>query len=464
MDEPRTIGPYTLYEPIGSGGMASVHFGRRLAAGGFARAVAIKRVRAELASDPNVAAMLLDEARLTARIHHPNVVPTIDVVLEGGELFLVLEYVHGESLARLLRALPAGEPLPFALAVTIVRDVLRGLHAAHEAKGEGGAPLELVHRDVCPHNIIVDVDGVARVHDFGVAKARNRAQETATGQLKGRLRYMAPEQVHGDASRRSDVFAVGVVLWELVTGAALFAGDSDAETLAQVLGSRIPRPKERGLELPEGIEAALMRALDRRPEARFETAEDFAAALETIPETSRDAIGSWVRSLAQETLDARERRLRELGRSESSEEEVAALPLPSSRSPAPRSRRSRFAIVVAVLCLSLVLVLVLVLVGERGRPAGPTPLASAEPERSGASGAPPIGDPPRAAHAPPSTTDSDPIAETVASATKFSSPAPAARPPAPRRAPSAKSSCEPPYLIDPTGVKVFKRECFPNRR
>src|SRR5262249_20405529 len=161
----------------------------------------------------------LDEARLAARIHHPNVVQTLDVAVTQGELFVVLEYVNGDSLAHLLRTANAnGRAVPPEIASAVVFGVLQGLHAAHEAVVEQGNPLELVHRDVSPHNVLVGVDGVARVLDFGVAKARGRSQTTREGQLKGKLAYMAPEQIGGRVTRRTDVFAASIVLWEALAG------------------------------------------------------------------------------------------------------------------------------------------------------------------------------------------------------------------------------------------------------
>src|SRR5580700_4657373 len=170
LESPQVIGRYAIFGKIASGGMASVHFGRLLGAAGFSRTVAIKRLHPHLADEPEFLSTLIDEARLAARIHHPNVVPTLDVESAEGELLVVMEYVRGESLARLLRAESArGRRLPLSIASAIVIGALHGLHAAHEATSDRGAPLGIVHRDVSPHNILVGVDGMARVIDFGVA-------------------------------------------------------------------------------------------------------------------------------------------------------------------------------------------------------------------------------------------------------------------------------------------------------
>jgi len=194
--EPLIIGRYALFHELAAGGMATVHVGRLLGAAGFSRVVAIKRLHRHFASDPEFVSMFVDEARLAARIRHPNVVPTLDVVRTEDELFLVMEYVSGEALSRLLRATrEKGVPVTPRIAVTIGAGLLHGLHAAHTAKGERGEPLEIVHRDVSPQNVIVGTDGIARVLDFGVAKARVRLQTTREGQVKGKLAYMAPEQL-----------------------------------------------------------------------------------------------------------------------------------------------------------------------------------------------------------------------------------------------------------------------------
>ena len=231
----RVIGRYALYAEIAAGGMATVHLGRLIGAAGFTRLVAIKQLLKNYARDPEFVAMFVDEARLAARIRHPNVVPTLDVVATGGVLLLVLEYVQGESLSRLLHqsVLRADLPSP-AIVGSILAGALHGLHAAHEAKNEKGELLELVHRDVSPQNLLVGVDGVTRVLDFGVAKAVGRLGVTRQGVIKGKLAYMAPEQIDGVVTRRSDVFSAGVVLWEALAGRRLFSGDNEVSIAERV--------------------------------------------------------------------------------------------------------------------------------------------------------------------------------------------------------------------------------------
>ena len=240
----RIIGRYALHDELASGGMASVHLGRLIGSVGFSRAVAIKRMHAFLAHDPEFVAMFVDEARLAGRIRHPNVVPTLDVVASDGELFLVMEYVLGESLNRVLAAnKTTGGRIPLDVVSAIVIGVLEGLHAAHEAKDERGEPLSIVHRDVSPQNILIGGDGVARVFDFGVAKAAGRMQTTQDGSLRGKVAYMAPEQLSNvEVDRRTDVWAAGVVIWEMLANARLFASDSAAGLVRMVLTKEVPPP------------------------------------------------------------------------------------------------------------------------------------------------------------------------------------------------------------------------------
>src|SRR5512143_55930 len=185
------VGRYTVHGELASGGMATVHIGRMGGAGGFAKLVAIKRMHPQFAKDPDFLAMFLDEARLVTRIRHPNVVQPLDVIVERGEVLLVMEYIHGEALSRLNRVLRAkNERIPLRISIAILSAMLHGLHAAHEAKNEKGEPLGIVHRDISPQNIIVGVDGVARVLDFGIAKAADQVHLTREGELKGKLVYM----------------------------------------------------------------------------------------------------------------------------------------------------------------------------------------------------------------------------------------------------------------------------------
>ena len=288
--------------------MATVNLGRLLGNAGFTRVVAIKRLHAQLAKDPEFSAMFLDEARLAARIHHPHVVDVLDVVAEGGELFLVMPYVHGDSLAHLLRrARDDASTVPLDVAAAIMIGVLHGLHAAHEARGERGAPLHLVHRDVSPQNVLVGADGVARVIDFGIAKAVGRARVTRDASIRGKIAYMAPEQLQGEeVDRRSDVYAAGVVLWELLTGHPLFASDSNAATLTRALHHRVAPPSSVDARVPVVLDEVVMRATDRVRSRRFATAREMASAIErAVTPASTARVAEWVEELASDVLGAR---------------------------------------------------------------------------------------------------------------------------------------------------------------
>ncbi len=290
-----------MHDEIAAGGMATVHYGRMLGEAGFSRTVAVKRLHDALAKDPDFIAMFMDEARLAARIQHPNVVTTVDVVEADGVLILVMEYLHGETLSRLLRfASRDGEKVPLDIASAIVCDALHGLHAAHEATAESGAPLHLVHRDVSPQNLLVGADGITRVVDFGVAKAMGQVHTTREGQIKGKIAYMAPEQLLGHpVDRRADVYAAGIVLWELLTQTPLFASDSEGGTLQKALAHTAPPPSSVAAHVPSALDDVVMTALARDPAARFATARDMAQALEaSIAAASARRIAEWVDALA----------------------------------------------------------------------------------------------------------------------------------------------------------------------
>ena len=310
--QPTQLGRYALFDQIAQGGMATVHIGRLVGPVGFSKIVAIKQMHESAARNPDFVAMFLDEARLSGRVQHPNVVATFDVIANNGEAFLVMEYVHGESLSALLRAARVrGERMPPAFAVHVLCDVLSGLHAAHEATDEYGEPLNLIHRDVSPQNIMIGVDGVARVLDFGIAKAAGRLQETQTGQLKGKLGYMAPEQLLGrPLDRRVDIFAAGICLWEAISGRKMFDADNSGQLMYQVLETDIP-PLSAVADVPAALSRAVERATARDPEERFSTAREFAAALERSTElVSSRQIGDWVSGLSGEALSRRFDRLR----------------------------------------------------------------------------------------------------------------------------------------------------------
>jgi len=300
---------YELLGELATGGMATVYFGRQRGAPGFSRPVAVKSMHPQLAKDASFRAMFIDEAHLTARIRHPNVVPTLDVVQSETKLLIVMEYVEGVSLSVLLRAVQKqGRKLPVSVVASITRDVLEGLHAAHELRDERGAPLGVVHRDVSPQNILVGVDGVARVVDFGVAKATGRSYQTQTGEIRGKVGYMAPEQMFGEAvDRRTDVYAAGVVLWEALAGARLFNAPTDAALVLMVTrGANTPASLARGERLPDRLDALVTRALSQVASARFGSAAEMARELASVVQPApRAEVGRIVRELAPDELALR---------------------------------------------------------------------------------------------------------------------------------------------------------------
>ncbi|MDI1451259.1 serine/threonine-protein kinase [Polyangium sp. 6x1] len=276
-------GRYDKLAEIASGGMATVYLARAHGVGGFERLVAVKEMLPHLASEPEFVAMFLDEARLAARIRHPNVVATLDVTEnEAGTLSLVMEYVEGPSLQQILRrAVRQRDRVPLDVGLRMFLDALAGLDAAHDLTDESGAPLRIVHRDVSPQNILVSTDGIAKLTDFGVARAESRLSSTRTGTVKGKVPYMAPEQIRSKPlDRRTDVYAAGVVLWEMLACRRLVQADSEVAMMYQITEGAAVSPREVIPEVPEGIARACLKALEKNPDDRYASAAEFAEALE----------------------------------------------------------------------------------------------------------------------------------------------------------------------------------------
>ncbi|HSQ65003.1 MAG TPA: serine/threonine-protein kinase, partial [Polyangiaceae bacterium] len=330
----RVVGRYVLYDEIAAGGMATVHIGRLVGAVGFSRSVAIKRLHAQFAHDPEFVNMFLEEARLTSRIRHANVVPVLDVESTQSELFLVMEFIQGETLSRLTRVDKKRSrvvPLPIALAIAC--DLLNGLHAAHEATDERGQPMQIVHRDVSPHNVMVGSDGISRVVDFGIAKAASSSQSTRDGEVKGKFAYMSPEQLSSVAvDRRADIFAAAIVLWEMLTGRRLFSANDPAGIVGKVLTGQIQPPSARIGGLPPALDALVMKALERDRGRRFATAADMARALENVgvPLARRSEVATWVKRIAGDTLKRRAKRLAAIETTGSFPGGAAAMAVPLS--------------------------------------------------------------------------------------------------------------------------------------
>lgn len=303
------VGDYQLFAEIASGGMATVHLGYRHN-DPYLTAVAIKRLHSQFTRDVDFVTMFSDEARVVTHIQHPNVVPTFDVVQTENELSLVMQYVHGEAFSKLLGAAYRLEkPASPAIVRTVMADVLRGLHAAHETRDARGNALEIVHRDVSPQNVIVGTDGVARILDFGIAKAVGKASITRDNEVRGKIAYMAPEQLQrSGVDHRTDIYAAGIVIWEALTCKRLFHSDNHARTLSRVLTLEVSPPSHYRSGITPELDAAVLKALTRDPDLRFQSALDFSnALLASGPCASRHDLGLWVQTVASERLDERAR-------------------------------------------------------------------------------------------------------------------------------------------------------------
>lgn len=289
---------YELLGEIATGGMATVHLARLRRPMGFSRLVAIKHMHPQYAKDPDFAAMFVDEARLTARLRHPNIVSTVDIVAQQGHLLLVMEYVEGASLSSLVRlvAQTAERKMPVGIACAIIHDVLLGLQAAHEATDDEGVSLGIIHRDVSPQNVLVGRDGLARLLDFGVAKARSSVHHSIDGEIRGKVPYMAPEQLFGEAIAHTvDLWSVGVVLWEMLVGARLFDG-SDQALVHRIANERPAPPSARGASSSSALDAIVLRALEQDPSRRFQSALEMAEALsEVVRLATRTEVSSWIK-------------------------------------------------------------------------------------------------------------------------------------------------------------------------
>ena len=500
---PRQVGRYVLFGEIASGGMAAVHFGLLNGPVGFRRTVAIKRLHEAFSRDPAFVSQFLDEARLAARIRHPNVVQTLDVVTASGELLVVMEYMDGETLADLRRLRDErGISFPIDVAVGIIAGALHGLDAAHGAKDENGLPLNIVHRDVSPQNIILGRDGVPRVLDFGVAKAAARFRSTRGEVMKGKLRYMAPEQVAAaGVDRRTDVFAAGIVLWETLTGKTLFevADGGAAAVINRVVNSPIPRPSVHRPDVAPELDAVVMRALQRVPEDRYQTALEFAEALEDVVRvpTAR-TLGRWVVAVAGKMLDRRAERVAEIEACagqvdlETMSEEmfsslsaqivrrsvppgpndrtVADTPIgthrataaevtPVTAAPGSQMRRSRRWLVALALLLLAASGVVAWLSWPPELPAERTnatmqPAASARPPSGASSGM-------ASAPAPEIASGMAPASREVPAASgAASAPNPGPSPSTPLRRRKPKPDCSNPTYFDEDGIKVYRKECL----
>jgi serine/threonine-protein kinase len=446
--------------------MGTVYLARLRRAHGFARLAAVKSLHPQFAKDEEFRTMLLEEAALTARLRHPNVVSTLDVVSSDRRLLLIMEYFEGVALAELAkRGRTDAKPLPAQVAAAIVGDALRGLHAAHELRDDRGSALGVVHRDVSPQNIHVGIDGAARVLDFGIAKAAGRRRVTQTGEVRGTLGYMSPEHVRGDAvDRRSDVYAAGVVLWELLAGRRFFESKNDVDLARKILtGKSDPPSLFSSEELTEGLDHVVLKAIALDREERWATAEDMARALaEAIAASARDEVAALVKERGKSAIEGAARLARGEGTAElASEPEPRAVAdvLTKSLTMGPqgaRPRRLRGGVALlgasAVVCAAVtgaVFVHETRSASARATDGDTAPRSLAPTESTPAS---PV---PSAASAAPSPTpqaSSTPRASAVLRGTP-------AHPPAGRRT-KPNVDCSVPYTVDTDGVRHYNRECL----
>jgi serine/threonine-protein kinase len=337
------IGDYDLLYRLGTGGMGNVYLARRRNESGLQRLFAVKVMHAVLSADAEFANMFLDEAHIASQLHHINVVGIVDLGRYEGRLFLVMDYVEGPTLAHLMSATAATAARHPALVCSIVIDMLHGLHAAHSLINEDGERLELVHRDVSPSNILVGTDGVARLTDFGIAKARMRRTSTSPGIRKGKLSYSAPEQITnpGSEDARVDVFAAGVVLWNALTGSRLFGGGNEASVILSVISRPIPPPSQMGLRPPTCLDRVCLRALSRDPAHRYPSAAEMAEDLRRVTRANDMVVGpehasAWVAQQFGEELVRRRAAIRESAATDAGSLAAAARsPALAARSPAP---------------------------------------------------------------------------------------------------------------------------------
>jgi serine/threonine protein kinase len=298
------MGRYQIVERLAEGGMADVLLARTVGIEGFERHVVIKRIRADQARDIRYVTMFLDEARLAASLHHANIVQVNDIGQEDGDYFFAMEYVHGEDARHILkRSAEIERSVPLEHVLAIVIGAAAGLHHAHEQIRPDGNSLGIVHRDVSPANILIGYDGGVKVVDFGIAKAAHQHEETQSGLLKGKVAYMSPEQCNNErVDRRSDVFALGIVLHELVTVRPLFMRENDFLTMSAIVHDRVPPPSQIKPGVPAELDAIVVKALARNPADRYQTADEMRRALELFAEragvrTSTTALSDYMKQL-----------------------------------------------------------------------------------------------------------------------------------------------------------------------
>jgi len=342
---PEKISRYQLCFELASGGMASVYLARAEGSPGFEKLVALKRIHPHLAEEKDYVEMFLDEARIASRITHANVCSVFDFGEADGEYFIAMEYLVGEPLSRVHRRVVANadqriSPLLPARMARIIAQACEGLHAAHELKDANGDSLHVVHRDVSAENLFVTYDGATQVVDFGIAHARQRVHHTEAGQVKGTFPYMSPEQMTAAVvDRRVDVWALGAVLWELLTLRRLFLRDTDVNTMYAVLSSEIRPPSDHRSDVPAELDEIVLKALKRNPDERWQSAREMGKALRRFLAKQEELVGpaelaDWMAELFP-SGESRKRQLMELAR----KSDASAISDPPRRARDESSRR-----------------------------------------------------------------------------------------------------------------------------
>lgn len=306
------VGRYRLIDRLAVGGMAELFLGFTQSMHGFEKLVVLKRILPQFAENPDFVRMFLDEARLAATLDHPNIAHVYDIGEHHGSYFFSMEYVHGQSLLRVMRAVTkARRPLPLEHSLNVIIGTCAGLHYAHEKVGLDGTPLGIVHRDISPPNLILTYDGTVKVVDFGIAKAATARSNTAVGTLKGKIPYMAPEQCRSEPlDRRSDIFSIGIILYELTVGRRLFQAETEIAIIQKITSGGFPPPTSVHPSYPGELEAIVMRALQLNPDARYSTARDLQIDLEEFAREYKLAISSArLGSFMEELFDAEQRRM-----------------------------------------------------------------------------------------------------------------------------------------------------------
>jgi serine/threonine-protein kinase len=483
-------GRYELVEPIASGGMGTVYLGRAKGAGGFVSVVAIKRLNPSYSGDARFRQMLIDEARLTGQVRDPHVVATIDLVEDGGELLLVMEYAHGLPLSSIMEILRAhGARMPLPVVVKVIVDVLSGLEAAHAARGDRGDPLQIVHRDVSPQNIIMGFDGLARVVDFGIAYASERHERTRTGELKGKLGYLAPEQFDNDhVDRRVDIFASGVVLWELVTGRRARPPGEAADALKAAILAEFPPLDAFAPQVSPVLRDVISKALAHDRTARYSHAKLMASELcAAVAPASALFAGEWLRDVAADEFERKQEALERVRRStHTSDRPTHPDGAVLSESKSPPNERGVSSVRVklgssaigrtAIVLLGLVGAAAIGFLGARNR--HPNAMAHSEASQIEAQLPPPSSVIPIASSADAVFEVTAPVQETekpkamaggpktvhwrpVPSAANSGNPAPSRSGTSSSPEPSGDArSCATPYTINAQGLRIPRTECY----